>query len=201
MSSSESSSDWTDSSSDDELAMLPVIIAAFDDSESEDDEPRVSRGGSVPGKKRNLDRSHLECHEKLWNNYFSENPRYDERTFRRRFRMSSRLSRRIHDAVKLHDIYFMQKRDAIGRLGLSSYQKITASIRMLAYAMPADILDDVMGMAEYTILESFARFCKAVIAVFGDEYLRSPTEDDVERILKQNSNRGFPGMLGSISNT
>ena len=30
---------WTDSSSDDELVMLPVIIAAFDDSESEDDEP------------------------------------------------------------------------------------------------------------------------------------------------------------------
>ena len=167
MSSSESSSGWTDSSSDDELAMLPVSVAAFDDSESEDDEPRVSRGGSTPGKKRNLDRSHLECHEKLWNKYFSENPRYDEQTFRRRFRMSSRLFRRIHDAMKLHDIYFMQKRDAIGRLGLSSYQKITAAIRMLAYAMPADILEDVMGMAESTILESFARFVKLLLQFSG----------------------------------
>uniref|UniRef100_J3N0P7 DDE Tnp4 domain-containing protein n=1 Tax=Oryza brachyantha TaxID=4533 RepID=J3N0P7_ORYBR len=34
--------------------------------------------------------------------------------------------------------------------------------------------------------------------VFGSEYLRRPTYEDVERLLQVNVSRGFSGMLGSI---
>jgi len=37
-----------------------------------------------------------------------------------------------------------------------------------------------------------------VIDVFGGEYLRCPTREDVESILQVNESCGFPGMLGSI---
>jgi hypothetical protein len=34
--------------------------------------------------------------------------------------------------------------------------------------------------------------------VFGGEYLRRPTQQDVEHLLQVNESCGFPGMLGSI---
>ncbi|KAK1665704.1 hypothetical protein QYE76_053863 [Lolium multiflorum] len=83
-------------------------------------------------------------------------------------------------------------------VGFSSLQKCTVAMRMLAYGAPGDTADDYLRMAESTALECFYRFCRAVIAVFGDYYLRSPTVEDTERILATNEARGFPGMLGSI---
>ncbi|KAK1683374.1 hypothetical protein QYE76_044222 [Lolium multiflorum] len=61
-----------------------------------------------------------------------------------------------------------------------------------------DSADDYLRMAESTALDCFYRFCRAVIAVFGDYYLRSPTVEDTQMILATNEARGFPGMLGSI---
>jgi hypothetical protein len=40
--------------------------------------------------------------------------------------------------------------------------------------------------------------CTGVIEVFGGEYLRRPTRENLEHILQVNESRGFPGMLGSI---
>jgi hypothetical protein len=65
---------------------------------------------------------------------------------------------------------------------------------MLAYGAPGDTTDDYLRMAESTVFDYFYRFCKAVIAVFGDTYLRSPTIQDTAF----NEAREFPGMLGSI---
>ena len=42
------------------------------------------------------------------------------------------------------------------------------------------------------------KFCKAVIVVFGPEYLSEPTAQDTARLLAMNASKGFPGMLGSI---
>ena len=41
-------------------------------------------------------------------------------------------------------------------------------------------------------------FVEGVIAVFGEYYLRRPTVEDAERLLKIGESRGFPGMFGSI---
>jgi hypothetical protein len=41
-------------------------------------------------------------------------------------------------------------------------------------------------------------FTRAVIDVFGLEYLRAPNEEDTKRLLGENEERGWPGMLGSI---
>nr|BAD36410.1 ribosomal protein-like [Oryza sativa Japonica Group] len=71
-------------------------------------------------------------------------------------------------------------------------------MRQLAYGIAADALDEYLGVAEITAIESLRRFVKAVVEVFEHEYLRSPNENDTTRLLKLEENRGFPSMLGSI---
>ena len=75
----------------------------------------------------------------------------------------------------------MQKRESNGHLGLSSLQKITAAYMMLSYGAPADYMDQYIRIGESTVIESLRRFVRGIIEVFGDEYLRSPNEQDAAR--------------------
>jgi hypothetical protein len=43
------------------------------------------------------------------------------------------------------------------------------------------------------------RFTKVVTTLFGEEYLRSPNENDTTWLLALGEDRDFPGMLGSIN--
>jgi len=82
-------------------------------------------GGSIPGHAFiNQDRESVD--RRLFNDYFSESPMYNEAMFRRRYRMSRSLFLRIMYAVKSHDNYFVQQADRAGRFELSPLQKITA---------------------------------------------------------------------------
>jgi hypothetical protein len=90
---------------------------------------------------------------------------------------------RILNVVEQHDEYFVQKRNAAGKLGLSSLQKVTAALRMLTYGMAADATDDYIHIGESTAIESLRRFVTAIVQVFGDEYLREPDEYDTARLL------------------
>ncbi|ETI56849.1 hypothetical protein F443_00779 [Phytophthora nicotianae P1569] len=68
-------------------------------------------------------------------------------------------------------------------------QKVTCALRMLAYGASADQLDELIRMAESTVLETLKLFCRNIIRLFTPEYLRKPTKDDLE-ILVENAERG-----------
>ncbi|XP_073363501.1 uncharacterized protein [Aegilops tauschii subsp. strangulata] len=95
--------------------------------------------------------------------------------------MARHVLNRIREGVVAHDPYFECKTDALGKLGFSSYQKCTVAIRMLAYGIPGDLVDEYVRMSETTCLMSMYKFCQAVIEVFDPEYLRQPTAADTER--------------------
>ena len=69
---------------------------------------------------------------------------------------------------------------------------------MLAYGIPADLVNDHLAMGESQAIMCVKRFAVRIVQVFGEEYLRSPTAEDVARLLTMNKAHGFPGMLGSI---
>uniref|UniRef100_A0A0D3DB79 DDE Tnp4 domain-containing protein n=1 Tax=Brassica oleracea var. oleracea TaxID=109376 RepID=A0A0D3DB79_BRAOL len=70
--------------------------------------------------------------------------------------------------------YFHQTQDALGRSSLSPLQKSRKCLH---------------------------KFTAGIILLFGDEYLRRPTPEDLARLLHIREQRGFPGMIGSIDCT
>ena len=154
-------------------------------------------GGSVFGRQK-LWRERIEGHNKLMRMYFNDDATFPESYFRRRFRMSKDLFKKIAGKVAKYDRFFEQRRNAAGELGHSTYQKITAALRMLAYGIPADLIDDHLAMGESTAIMCVKRFVVAIVQVFGATYLRAPNAEDTARLLEENAARGFPGMLGSI---
>ncbi len=150
------------------------------------------------GTRKTIARDHEEGHRRLVADYFANQPLYPERMFRTRFRMRKHLFLRIVQALGQWSPYFTQREDCSGRTGLSPLQKCTAAIRMLAYGTPADALDEYLLIGKSTSLECLDTFARGVVEVFGGQYLRRPTSEDIDHILQVNESRGFPGMLGSI---
>ena len=95
----------------------------------------------------------------LYADYFANTLLFKPDKFRRRFRMARHVFNRIREGVVAHDPYFECKTDALGKLGFSSYQKCTAAIRMLAYGIPGDLVDEYVRMSETTCLMSMYKFC------------------------------------------
>jgi hypothetical protein len=58
--------------------------------------------------------------------------------------MSWKLFLTIWNRVRAHDDYFTTRPDAIGELGFSSYKKCSAAIRMLAYRVAGDLIDEYL---------------------------------------------------------
>jgi len=74
---------------------------------------------------------------------------------------------------------------------------ITA-IKMLAYGVLADFMDEYLKIGESTTIKSFKKFVKSVALIFSKEYLRLPNDNDIGRLLAIGQHHRFLGMLGSI---
>jgi hypothetical protein len=70
---------------------------------------------------------------------------------------------------------------------------------MLAYGVSGDLIDEYLGMSEITFLGAMYKFCRAVIVVYDEVYLRrEPTTVDTAWLLSVNEARWFPGMVDNI---
>ena len=184
---------------DDDLDAAVLEYAAMEFFEDDDFQPsQNSRGGSRPGKKPNKQRDFEGAYQDFMKMYFCDTPVYDDRDFRRRFRMRKPLFERIFRAVVGHDPYFEQRKNCTNKMGAHGLLKVIGALRMLSYGFAADALDEVLKLSETVISCSLMHFVDAIIDLFEEEYLRDPTEADIVRLVNENTLRGFPGMLGSI---
>ncbi|XP_038707252.1 uncharacterized protein LOC120002560 [Tripterygium wilfordii] len=184
-----------DEDSDDDLDI--TMVAMLEEEEQRRNVAIMSHRGSAPGH-RVINRNWEEGHQRLWHDYFAEVPVFPPHLFRRRFRMNRHLFCRIVDDVVARNDYFLQKRDALGVLGLSSLQKVTTAMCMLAYGQPADSIDEYIRIGESIVIQCLRHFIATVVDVYGDHYLRAPNSNDIARLLSFGEQVGFPGMLGSI---
>ncbi|XP_022031153.1 protein ALP1-like [Helianthus annuus] len=198
-SSSSSDDDTTSSSSFEfeeainEVVMTTInlmVQVASEDNETDDQPIR---------RRTQIMRDRAAGQQRLMQDYFGEEPVYDAKIFRRRFRMSKRLFTRITNDMEEDYDYFKQKYDARGYLGFTTLQKCNAAIRQLAYGTSVDSFDEYLGMSARTARESLTHFCKGVIELYGPAYLRRLTWSDLQRMYDVHEHvHGFPGMIGSI---
>lgn len=153
--------------------------------------------GSTIGRK-NIHREFEASHNRIFDDYFADSPRYNDNLFERRFRMPRSLFLRLMSEVEKHSVFFQQKQNATGKIGASSLQKCVAAIRMLAYGYAGDACDEYCGISETLAVDSLHKFCSAIVEIYSSIYLRSPNESDIQRLSTANEARGFPGMLGSL---
>nr|XP_043639052.1 uncharacterized protein LOC122610122 [Erigeron canadensis] len=158
---------------------------------------------------RVISRDHVAAAKLLYDHYFAPEPTYPPDMFRRRFRMRKEMFLRIvrninsfesSEPLPKHFQFFHKgATDATGRPGFNFFQKCTSAIRQLAYSFKADALDGYLQMAQDTGYQCLDAFCKCVIHLYQHEYLRRPTEADIERFTAIHEQvHGFLGMLGSI---
>nr|XP_043625445.1 uncharacterized protein LOC122596865 [Erigeron canadensis] len=77
-------------------------------------------------------------------------------------------------------------------------RKCISAIRQLAYSYKADALDEYLQIAQDTGYQCLDAFYKCVIHLYQHEYLRRPTEVDIEWLTaKHEQVHGFPGIVGS----
>ena len=71
-------------------------------------------------------------------------------------------------------------------------------LRMLAYGVTVDFMDEYVRIWENIAMISLKKFVAAVFDIFLEEYLRLPNNEDIARLLTNGQSHGFLGMLESI---
>ena len=61
----------------------------------------------------------------------------------------------------------------------------------------ADTVDEYIRLSATTTRSCLENFAEGIIYLFGDEYIRRPTPDDLQRLLDIGEHRRFLGMVGS----
>ncbi|GKE89219.1 WAT1-related protein isoform X1, partial [Tanacetum coccineum] len=90
--------------------------------------------------------------------------------------------------------------DAVGKAVISALVKCTSAICQLAYAAVPDSLDEYLQIGEKTSRGCLMHFCNGVIELYGEEYLRRPTQTDVEKLYAFHENKhGFPGSNNDVN--
>nr|GEV69411.1 hypothetical protein [Tanacetum cinerariifolium] len=90
--------------------------------------------------------------------------------------------------------------DAVGKAGISALVKYTSVIRQLAYAAAPDSLDEYLQIGEKISRDCLMHFCNGVIELYGEEYLRRPTQTDVEKLYAFHENKhGFHGSNNDVN--
>ncbi|GKA96242.1 ALP1-like protein, partial [Tanacetum coccineum] len=130
-----------------------------------------------------IERDRYGAHDHLVMAYFFEHLQYDEATFRERFRMSRRLFTKIVREVTDASLFFQQRDNYTEQRDISSLMKCTSVIRQMAYGSVLDSLDEHLQIGATTARKSLQIFCKVIMNLYGEEFLRKPTYTDMENSL------------------
>ena len=85
------------------------------------------------------------------------------------------------EAICAFDLYFVQKIDAIGTLGLSSIQKCIVAIHMIGYGVPFNATYEYTRVTKNTNTKCMKRFVRAIHGVYKEQYIEQLTREKLEK--------------------
>ncbi|XP_047952539.1 uncharacterized protein LOC125198147 [Salvia hispanica] len=150
-------------------------------------------------RRRYIPRNHTGAHDRLFADYFAEEPRYPADVFRRRFVMrrssSCALLMRCPRVTPSSGSSETQRREA---RTIAPTVNAPLPSHSLAYGGSADMFDEYLAMRRDDGNECLKNFCQGVREIFGEHYLRSPDAriDWPSYWIGTWRTHGFPGMLG-----
>nr|XP_043639516.1 uncharacterized protein LOC122610605 [Erigeron canadensis] len=188
----DNSSDSPDESNDRSMEFFLNALHFLEDTAS----------SSAPQTRRYTDRRREIGLATLLNDWFVQEPKYEDDYFRKKFRMDKTMFLDIVRDIEANFPYFQERYDARKRKSFTAIQKCTSAVRQLATGNAPDEYDEYLCMTARTARETLDYFCDAIIRLYSREYLRWPTSHEVARIFKAHELRHhMPGMLGSIDCT
>ncbi|GKA65770.1 hypothetical protein Tco_0765477, partial [Tanacetum coccineum] len=113
---------YTSSDDEDEVNSELAVFAKACQAAYEASKPKIHR---TP-----VERDYYGAHDRLVMAYFSENPQYNEKTFRERFRMSRRLFTKIVREVTDASQFFQEIYDCRGQHSISALMKLKDSRKL-----------------------------------------------------------------------
>ena len=155
------------------------------------------------GRKRKQYSSHAKFDHNIRSDYFgfpqfSEDgvvheaveAKYDLAKFYRRYRMGPKVFERmlhdIQDPVNGHK-EFKTGPDALGEMGASALQKITAVIRMLSYGVCFDAIEEYTGVTRSVARDCLYGFCDWLDEAHGATYLGVWTPEAIAAEMEINA--------------
>ncbi|DAZ93752.1 TPA: hypothetical protein N0F65_000595 [Lagenidium giganteum] len=160
---------------------------------------RPTWAGCTAGRKV-VHRDRPSGHAQIMHDYFSRTPVYSDEVFQRRFRIPRGVISNLIKRCEASNL-LAPKFDALGVVGNSREQKLTAALRTLAFGTASDATDEYCRFGASTAMCVMKKFCRAVIDGFSSQFLRPPSAPELIEICRLNSLRGFPGMYGSLDCT
>jgi len=95
--------------------------------------------------------------------------------------------------------YFQQRLNAtVQPLEASTLQKMTAALRVLAFGVAYDSMSEYVRWSESTVCKTVHHFAHFVVDKYHPVYLRQPTLPDLQRILSDYEQAGFPGCMKCV---
>ena len=101
----------------------------------------ADRVGYQKGKSKKIARDFGDALRRVNRDYFCSTPKYGHRHFERRFRLLRSVFDRIERSITGRSI-FVERDDAVKKKGIHHRLRITAALRMIAYGVSADALDE-----------------------------------------------------------
>jgi len=116
------------------------------------------------------------------------------------FRISKRQYETIAQRLAASCAFFTQRTDACGAAGATPEAKILMALKRLADGTnPCASHRDYFMLGRTTARLCLNTFVRSLREVFEDEYLRTPTRDDIRLLHKLHLwKHKIPGMLGSL---
>ncbi|XP_071694509.1 uncharacterized protein [Rutidosis leptorrhynchoides] len=83
---------------------------------------------------------------------------------------------------------------------LDKFRRRYCMSKQLAYGVAPDLFDEYLHMGESTAYLCLENFCKSVLHLYSDEYMRRPNAHDVQRLISKHEEiHGFSGSNNDVN--